>query len=500
MIDATSFLIFSVSLCKEAYALSGLVLAAALVASLLAHWETRPRRLSLPVAGKKTDKDFREALAAGRTLYPDKAFVLPSEPPIVVLPHKLINGLKSAPETQLSADKEVCRRGLGQYTDLGTPMPEMFHAIKVDLTRHVRDLVPILQREVGSAFEQHLELQEDGEWTEVTTFSFVKRIVTILNAVAFVGCDLARNPEWQDIAFNYSDDLRKAFDALNRWHPWLRPFVHPFIFHHIGFSARRSRVAELLRATVDESDTKETGAYNLTNFIRNRIGDSRRNDTKLLARMQLRAALAGADTVAQALTNAIFDVASEPGYSETLRIEVASLVCNAPGGTWDMGMLRSMSKLDSLLRESARVYAPFLVAMGRITTSPLELDDGSIIPKDTTVYFDMYHAHRSPDVQNDAGISKFDAFRFSQRRVEQSLPNKYLAATTGPDNLPFGHGAHSCPGRFFAVAEMKVILAHLLLNYDVKLSGAKRPEAGYWGIALVTDRNAKIMVRKRQAA
>ncbi|KAE9575309.1 putative dioxygenase [Colletotrichum fructicola] len=131
--------------------------------------------------------------------------------------------------------------------------------------------------------------------------------------------------------------------------------------------------------------------------------------------------------------------------------------------------------------------------MGRITTSPLELDDGSIVPKDTTVYFDMYHAHRSRDVQNDAGISTFDALRFSQRREEQGLPNKYLAATTGPDNLPFGHGAHSCPGRFFAIAEMKVILAHLLLNYDVKLSSGKRPDAGYWGIAVVMDRNAKIM-------
>lgn len=138
--------------------------------------------------------------------------------------------------------------------------------------------------------------------------------------------------------------------------------------------------------------------------------------------------------------------------------------------------------------------------MGRITTSPLELDDGSIVPRDTTVYFDMYHVHRSRDVQKDAGISTFDAFRFSQRREEQGLPNKYLAATTGPDNLPFGHGAHSCPGRFFAIAEMKVILAHLLLNYDVKLSSGKRPDAGYWGIAVVMDRNTKIMVRKRQAA
>lgn len=69
MIDATSFLVFNILVRSETYALSGLILVAALLASLLAHWETRPRkRLSLPVAGRKTDKDFREALAEGRDL------------------------------------------------------------------------------------------------------------------------------------------------------------------------------------------------------------------------------------------------------------------------------------------------------------------------------------------------------------------------------------------------------------------------------------------------
>lgn len=69
MIDATSFLVFNVSLRSETYALSGLLLVAAMLAGLLAHWETRPRkRLSLPVAGRKLDKDFRKALAEGRDL------------------------------------------------------------------------------------------------------------------------------------------------------------------------------------------------------------------------------------------------------------------------------------------------------------------------------------------------------------------------------------------------------------------------------------------------
>lgn len=32
-----------------------------------------------------------------------------------------------------------------------------------------------------------------------------------------------------------------------------------------------------------------------------------------------------------------------------------------------------------------------------------------------------------------------------------------------------GHGRHACPGRFFASAEIKIILIGLLQNYDIKL-------------------------------
>ncbi|TDZ33638.1 Cytochrome P450 monooxygenase BOA7 [Colletotrichum spinosum] len=396
--------------------------------------------------------------------YPDQAFALPSEPPIVILPHGLINRLKSAPETQLSADKEVCRRGLGQYTDLGTPMPGLFHAIQIDLTRHVRDLVPTLQNQVAYAFERHLRLADEQDWKDVTAFEFVKRVVTILNATAFVGTELARNEEWQEIAYNYSSDLRRAFDALNSWHPWLRPFVHPFIFRNIGFSARRQRVAEMLRPLIRKNETSSPRTHTLLNYIISRLPPKDRDDSRLMARMQLRAALAGSDTVAQALTNAVFDIASDAGCAEQLRGEVSDLASATQDGRWDMTMLRSMSKLDSLLRESARLWAPFLLAMGRITTSPLRLDDGTVVPKDTTVYFDMYNAHRTPDKSHIEDMTSFNGLRFSEWRERDKLPNKYLAATTGADNLPFGHGAHSCPGRFFAVAEMKVVLCHLLLD------------------------------------
>ena len=39
--------------------------------------------------------------------------------------------------------------------------------------------------------------------------------------------------------------------------------------------------------------------------------------------------------------------------------------------------------------------------------------------------------------------------------------------------LAWGHGRHACPGRFFAAHLMKIMLAHVLVNYDIEADGPK---------------------------
>lgn len=41
--------------------------------------------------------------------------------------------------------------------------------------------------------------------------------------------------------------------------------------------------------------------------------------------------------------------------------------------------------------------------------------------------------------------------------------------TTNEQNLAFGYGKHACPGRFFAANEIKMIVAKMVLDYDVKM-------------------------------
>ena len=55
------------------------------------------------------------------------------------------------------------------------------------------------------------------------------------------------------------------------------------------------------------------------------------------------------------------------------------------------------------------------------------------------------------------------------------------------------------PGRFFAANELKAMLAHLVLHYDVQLDGGSRvkPENEWNTTSASPRRTAKAMFRKR---
>ena len=74
---------------------------------------------------------------------------------------------------------------------------------------------------------------------------------------------------------------------------------------------------------------------------------------------------------------------------------------------------------------------------------------------------------------------EFDPLRFYRLRtqakdeglVEKAANNQFVSVNQS--SLTFGYGIHACPGRFFAANEIKMILAHALLRYDVKLVGSE---------------------------
>ena len=145
------------------------------------------------------------------------------------------------------------------------------------------------------------------------------------------------------------------------------------------------------------------------------------------------------------------------------------------------------------------------------------MNDGLHLPQGTRIGTPTYSIHHDNNVYENA--MTYDAFRFSRVRAGASksstengtatgamnkedlakvLEAKNLSTVTTSDTfLSFGHGRHACPGRFFAAMEMKLLLAYIVLNYDVKTFD-KRPANSFMAGSILPPMKATISVRRRR--
>ena len=65
--------------------------------------------------------------------------------------------------------------------------------------------------------------------------------------------------------------------------------------------------------------------------------------------------------------------------------------------------------------------------------------------------------------------------------------------------MGFGYGRHACPGRFFAAAEIKLLLARILLDYEVKMPEEQTRRYANLAVAnyCVADMKKELLFRRR---
>ena len=145
------------------------------------------------------------------------------------------------------------------------------------------------------------------------------------------------------------------------------------------------------------------------------------------------------------------------------------------------------------------------------------LSNGTFLPKGTLVVTPSTATHFDNANYKDPEV--FNPWRFVDMRDDNSEGNlKYQFVTTSVDYIVFGHGKHAwcvqfrgtydvlmltsnvSPGRFFASSELKTILAHIILNYDMKLEREKlRPQNWYNAFVVVPSPTARVLFKKRSA-
>lgn len=90
---------------------------------------------------------------------------------------------------------------------------------------------------------------------------------------------------------------------------------------------------------------------------------------------------------------------------------------------------------------------------------------------------------------------------YRRRHASPDEKDKHLAGQPSKENFAFGYGSQACPGRNYAVAVLKMVLARILLDYEVKfVEGHTKPTKYHLMEFIIPDPTAKLMIRKRKAA
>ncbi|XP_066257289.1 probable cytochrome P450 9f2 [Euwallacea similis] len=169
---------------------------------------------------------------------------------------------------------------------------------------------------------------------------------------------------------------------------------------------------------------------------------------------------AGFDTSSNVMCFGAYELAINKHVQDKLRKEIRE-THKSNNGKLTYESLLEMKYIDMVVSEILRKWPPTggtdRVVTQPYTIEPLTPDESPVHLKvGDVLFFPIIGYHRDPAYYSDP--LKFDPERFSDENKE-SIPSYAY--------VPFGVGPRSCISTRFSIMEVKVILYHLILNFEI---------------------------------
>ena len=304
------------------------------------------------------------------------------------------------------------------------------------------------------------------------------------------------------------------------WPRFLQPLVHWFLPGCRRLRAQLREARNIIQPLVDKRRAEEATSTKQSDNLVAWMDEISRGRPFDAALSQIASSFAAIHTTSDSFTQLLIDLCNDPELIDSLRKEVI-MVITSEG--WKRSALQNLKLMDSVLKESQRlkpaviceffmfyshkmvfifssplpsflfsllfclselfyrffsvlasiqVLTHVIVSMRRKALEDIRLHDGLEIPKGA---FIGVSSHQMWDPTIYPEPEKFDGYRFLKRSQIQGHEKDSQFAATSVDHMGFGYGNQACPGRFFAVDVIKIVLCHMLLKYDWKLQEGYKP-------------------------
>ncbi|CAH0051930.1 unnamed protein product [Clonostachys solani] len=361
-----------------------------------------------------------------------------------------------------------------------------------------------------------------GEWTDVKVWDTSLRIIAGAANGVFCGKPLCRNTEFLDALRDHAMGIFGSAIVIGCTPNMLKPIpgvLASYVCHYLFRRAAKMAlpfIKERLDATAKHKANPESGWVppndGLQWIIDECYGskrDSQLNPVRVCHRLLLinDVSLHTTSFTMQDFILNLFSTNSSFGYVEILREECVAAL-EESGGRWDRSAIDKLRLVDSAIRESMRLSPVGQIMLPRKVIHPdgLVLDNAKDpVPFGTDVSVPIEPIHHDESIYENA--LSYEPFRFApidavekvlgrfsdEQRASfkgnmgtsvdiQRKPKPRMTVVLDETFLGFGvSGKHACPGRFFALVEMKLFVAYLLLNYDIEfLKERPKPVSVLW--------------------
>nr|QJY30858.1 ent-kaurene oxidase [Discosia rubi] len=330
-------------------------------------------------------------------------------------------------------------------------------------------------------------------------------IIASTNASAFVGRDLGTDQRWIRAVDRMPMAVAVPTILLSYLPALVRPLAKPLVFLPLKWIQWRIRqmLRPVLMADIHEYETstdkkqllgpKEKGKVQLTAWLLARYKGKMGIDDLIQDYMTI--SFESTPSSAATLFFATCELAADPRLQDVLRRELEDITDH---GQLPRTHLNELRKMDSVMRESARVNGFSHLVLYRKLLIPTQLSIGPQLPKGTNICVDAHHINYSQDLWDKPEV--FDGLRHYKARQEPQNENRFKFANLGSDAPGWGDGLQACPGRMFADNTIKIALTHLLLNYEFKLipgEGKPKKQSMPNG-SIMPDLKAKVLFKSRK--
>ncbi|KAF8526939.1 cytochrome P450 [Hysterangium stoloniferum] len=401
----------------------------------------------------------------------------------------------NAPEEVLSFTHGINDALAMEYTMGENVLNNLYHVdiFRTRLTKGLGLLFDPVRDELVKGCNEAIPVT--SEWTQMRVMEAVTTIICRSSNRIFVGAPLCRDPEYVKLNIQFALHITLAAHIIRLFPKFLKPLVVRFLTNVPQSiqkaSAHLAPIIEERQRKIDAHGKDYPDKPNdLLSWLMDEAVGPERTARNLTLRMLI-TNFSAIHTTSVAFSNALFQLAARPEYIHPLREEIERVVSEEG---WCKEALSRMVKLDSFLKESQRSRGISALSMMRKVLQDFTFSDGTRLPRGT--YLGAVSVARQMDAKHYADPAEFRGFRFVDADAEDDdlhteARNQMVATST--EYLVFGLGRHVCPGRFFAVLEMKCLLAHMILTYDMKID--KVPDPLWFGVAVIPDHKAETLAQ-----